>query len=98
MNLKFTPRVSEGELCYRKASFLWNSDNLGEVRIEFFSEIEIQYRVTRSCHFKTNRQTNREFYSLAKIRDSETPWYKKRDCETHIAAKRNETARLVKFD
>ena len=41
MNLKFTPRVGEGELCYRKASFLWNSDNLGEVRIEFFSEIEI---------------------------------------------------------
>ena len=41
MNLKFTRRVSERELCYRKATFLWNSDNLGEVRIEFFSEIEV---------------------------------------------------------
>ena len=38
-------------------SFLLNSDNLGEVRIDFFSEIksyfnEFQYQVTRKRHKK----------------------------------------------
>ena len=38
--------------CGRFSSFLWNSNNLGEVRIDFFSEIEscineIQYQVTK---------------------------------------------------
>ena len=50
-----------------------------------------------------NKQTNRDFETsrslgLAKIRDSETLSYEKRDCETHIAAKINETARPLKID
>ena len=46
-----------------------------------------------------NKQTNRDFetLNLAKNRDSETPC-NKRDCEAHITAKKNETARAVKFD
>ena len=87
------------------SGFLWNSDNLGEVRIDFHvSEIEscfneIQYQLTRRRHLK-NKQVNREFgtLGLAKNRDSETPSYKKRDCETDITTKKNETARPVKFD
>ena len=80
--------------CGKFSSFLWNSDNLGEVRINFFSEIEscineIQYQVTKRRHLK-NKQRNQDFetLSLAKIRDSETPSYKKRDCKMHITAKK----------
>ena len=65
------------------SGFLWNSDNLGEVRIDFFSEIEscideIQYQVTKTGNLK-NKQTNQDFetHSLAKYRHSETPSYKK---------------------
>ena len=63
---------------------------LGEVKIDFFSKIEscfneIQYQATKRRHYK---QTNRdlETLSLAKSRDSETPSYKQRECETHITA------------
>ena len=49
--------------CGKFSGFLWNSDTLGEVSIDFFSEIEscfneTPYRVTRRRHFKTNKQTN----------------------------------------
>ena len=64
--------------------------------MNFFSEIEscvteIQYQVTRRRHFKKNTNqrigTSRPL-NIAKNRDSETPSYKKRDCETHITAQK----------
>ena len=78
--------------CGKFSSFLWSSDNLGEVgKVESCFKQLIQYRVTRRHMIlkQTNKQTNRDFetLSLAKNRDSETPSYKKRDCETNITAK-----------
>ena len=67
--------------CGKFSNFLWNSDNLGEVSIDFFSEIEscfneTRYRVTRRRHFKTNKQTNesglQDPYSSKKSRLRET--------------------------
>ena len=46
--------------------------------------------ILKQTNKQTNKQSNRDFetLSLAKNRDSETPSYKKRDCETHITAKK----------
>ena len=71
------------------SSFLWNSENLREGRIAFFSETEtclneIQYHVTRRRHFKkqANESGLRDPYLSCKNQDSETPSCKKRDSET----------------
>ena len=78
--------------CGKFASLMWNSHNLGEVRTDFFSEIEscfneIQYRVTRR---QTNESGLRDPYLSCKNQDSETPSCKKRDCETHKPLKKRD--------
>ena len=79
-------------------SFLWNSDNLylGEVRINFFSEIckflhwNSMSIIEKASFIKpevNERIGTLKPFSFAKHRDSETALYKNRDCETHITAK-----------
>ena len=52
--------------------------------------------------FYKNRQTNQafdwDFLTLKKNRDFETASWKDQHCETHITAKKNETATPVKSD
>ena len=68
-------------------SFLWNSDNLGDASIDFFSENQV-----------TRRQTNKRIgtsrpLALRKIETARHLHIKKRDNQTHTTAKKNETTR-----
>ena len=71
-------------------------DNLGDVEVYFFSEIEscfneIQYQLTRRHRFlKVNKriETSR-LLAFQKIETPKDVRIKKRDCETHITAEKS---------